>query len=300
MKEDQNITEFKKIASMFKTGNILTDAQLQSVLKNIAVILSNYRSSTATMNDETKTIVLQLLSKINDIHEKNESKFKETVEQKNGEFSDTVDKQIATVQGMIDKANAIPAPENGKDADPADVVPLVMEEMKSAMIDMMPKNLKLDEPEDIVDKLTTLEDEDRLPVSAIEEKSLIDFIKNVIAQTFRGKVIPTVRLQNTNGGGVQSITSKDGSVTIVASGAKGKGVVDLSAPGGTGSGLTKETPSGLVNNSNVTFTVVHQPFFINVNGAIYNVGDGQYTSYNSGTITLANPVGTGGFIKSYY
>lgn len=79
-----------------------------------------------------------------------------------------------------------------------------------------------------------------------------------------------------------------------------KGKYIIPAPGGSGSGLTKETPSGLVNDSNVTFTVTHQPFFINVNGAIYNVGDGAYTSYVAGTITLAYPVGTGGFIKSYY
>lgn len=67
-----------------------------------------------------------------------------------------------------------------------------------------------------------------------------------------------------------------------------------------GSGLTKETPAGAIDNSNVTFTVTNEPFFINVNGAIYEVGDGAYSSYVAGTITLAYPVGTGGFIKSYY
>jgi hypothetical protein len=69
---------------------------------------------------------------------------------------------------------------------------------------------------------------------------------------------------------------------------------------GPSGGLQKETPSGTINDSNVTFTVANEPFFINVNGGIYEVGDGIYLSYSSGTITLAAPVGTGGFIKSYY
>ena len=65
-------------------------------------------------------------------------------------------------------------------------------------------------------------------------------------------------------------------------------------------GLSKETPSGTVNDSNVTFTVTHQPFFINVNGGIYEVGTGLYASYVAGTITLTSPVGSGGFIRSYF
>ncbi len=68
----------------------------------------------------------------------------------------------------------------------------------------------------------------------------------------------------------------------------------------SGSSLSKETPSGTVNDTNLTFTVTHQPFYINVNGLIYEAGDGIYASYSGGTITLSSPVGTGGFIKSYY
>lgn len=78
------------------------------------------------------------------------------------------------------------------------------------------------------------------------------------------------------------------------------GVITVNASGGSGSGLNKETPTGTVDDSNTSFTVSNEPFFINVNGAIYEVGDGLYASYVAGTITLSSPVGTGGFIKSYY
>lgn len=67
-----------------------------------------------------------------------------------------------------------------------------------------------------------------------------------------------------------------------------------------GSTLTVETPVGIVDDSNVTFIVTHEPIYIVVNGAQYNVGTGTYQSYVTGTITLTSPVGIGGFIRSYY
>jgi len=67
-----------------------------------------------------------------------------------------------------------------------------------------------------------------------------------------------------------------------------------------GSTMQSETPTGSVDDSNLTFTVGNEPFFINVNGAIYKVGEGIYDSYAGGTITLLFPVGTGGFIRSFY
>lgn len=68
----------------------------------------------------------------------------------------------------------------------------------------------------------------------------------------------------------------------------------------SGSSLKQETPTGTVDDSNTTFTVAHEPFYINVNGADYFVGTGSYTSYAAGTITLSSAVGLGGFIRSIY
>lgn len=65
-----------------------------------------------------------------------------------------------------------------------------------------------------------------------------------------------------------------------------------------GSGISVETPTGTVDDSNVTFTVSNEPKYIVVNGAQYFAGAGY--SYAGGTITLDNPVGTGGVIRSIY
>lgn len=70
--------------------------------------------------------------------------------------------------------------------------------------------------------------------------------------------------------------------------------------GGTGHILTVEIPAGTVNDSNTTFSVMNTPLFIDVNGGIYTVGQGIFSSYVAGVITLSSPVGTGGFILSFY
>lgn len=74
----------------------------------------------------------------------------------------------------------------------------------------------------------------------------------------------------------------------------------VSTSSGGGSTLTPETPVGNVDDSNVTFTVTHTPLYIVVNGSEYRVGQGMFATYVAGTITLTAPVGSTGFITSWY
>jgi hypothetical protein len=76
------------------------------------------------------------------------------------------------------------------------------------------------------------------------------------------------------------------------------GVVNVTIAGGGGASF--ETPTGTVNDTNLTFTVANTPLYIIVNGLIYFSGTGVFVSYAAGTITLNTPVGTGGFIRSAY
>lgn len=80
--------------------------------------------------------------------------------------------------------------------------------------------------------------------------------------------------------------------------------MEVVQPGGSGGGsgktLTIETPTGTVDDSNVVFTVANTPLFIDVNGGVYVAGQGIFASYALGVITLTAPIGTGGFISSFY
>ena len=82
-------------------------------------------------------------------------------------------------------------------------------------------------------------------------------------------------------------------------------VITLYNPVGTGNWIKSayesdgvETPGGTVNDANVTFTVIEIPLFIVVNGQKLFEGAGY--SRATLTLTLDNPVGTGGFIRSVF
>lgn len=63
------------------------------------------------------------------------------------------------------------------------------------------------------------------------------------------------------------------------------------------SGLTPIPVSGTINDSNVTFTSATEPTVLCINGPIYQKTGGAYTwTWVAGTITLNQPVGTGGSI----
>lgn len=109
------------------------------------------------------------------------------------------------------------------------------------------------------------------------------------------------------GSGGSALEVSDGSTNvlnvteIVFSGAVvtngGGGIADVAI---SGTGLTFETPTGTVDNSNMTFTVSNTPLYIIVNGLAYTAGKGVFASYAGGTITLNTPVGSGGFILSVH
>lgn len=74
--------------------------------------------------------------------------------------------------------------------------------------------------------------------------------------------------------------------------------IDAEDGGGGQTTLNFETPTGDIDDSNVTFEVANTPLYLVVNGAQYfeNV---HYTLAGL-TITLNDPIGTGGFIRSAY
>lgn len=113
-------------------------------------------------------------------------------------------------------------------------------------------------------------------------------------QTYIGGVNPLTKYSDLNfkAGSNMSITYANNNTTRQVD-------ITFTASGG-GAGTNFETPTGAVNDTNTTFTVLNTPVYINVNGLIYTEGNGIYTSYAGGTITLNTPVGSGGFIISAY
>ena len=78
-------------------------------------------------------------------------------------------------------------------------------------------------------------------------------------------------------------------------GATAKTITDLTALTGTTKRLTA---TGLVNDSNKTFTFTEEPTYIIIRGVMYPKATGVYNwTWDTLTATLAVPVGSGGFIE---
>lgn len=95
---------------------------------------------------------------------------------------------------------------------------------------------------------------------------------------------------------LRRLVMRGGGDTVAA----GSGV-SISQSGGvktiSTSSLAVITITGTVNDSNKTFTAASQPTLLNINGAFYQQTGGAYTwTYVAGTITLSQPIGTGGQI----
>jgi len=66
---NENLEQLKKIASIFKSDNIITSAEIEQVLIGITKILSNFKKSTDELNSETRELVDVMMDKISEKHQ---------------------------------------------------------------------------------------------------------------------------------------------------------------------------------------------------------------------------------------
>jgi len=157
----------------------------------------------------------------------------------------------------------------------------------------------------VSDSLKNLSNKDEVKkvVKEIEEK-IDDLRRNVLTRLSSiggGSMNRQIRI-----GGIDYLTrytdinlkaGSNMSITVANDDVKKSVDITFTASGG---GVNIETPTGDIDDSNLTFTVANEPKLLNINGAVYSVGIGLYSSYLAGTITLSSPVGVGGFIINIY
>jgi hypothetical protein len=96
---------------------------------------------------------------------------------------------------------------------------------------------------------------------------------------------------------VEDVDSIDFAGAGVTGGAIGNDVTET-IPGGGSGGVSFETPVGLIDSSNVTYTVSNTPKYVILNGSTYFENDG-YTLAGL-TITMLIVPETGSTLRSAY
>lgn len=133
--EKETIQHLQKLASVFKTDNIITPKEIEQVLVGILAIMNSFKKGNETLNATTKQNVSDLLAKI---IEQNKSMATSTIETFNAK-SDVIvksidkkakifDTKIKQAKKLIDDLNAIEL-QDGVDADPEKIIEEVLARM---------------------------------------------------------------------------------------------------------------------------------------------------------------------------
>lgn len=147
------------------------------------------------------------------------------------------------------------------------------------------------------DGLELLDGDERLDITAIAGvEELQQGIKDAIAKGGGrigwGAHPLTIQQSGTTKAKVARVINFTGAtVTLSAT-----GVITVAITGGSGGGLTIETPTGTVNGTNATFTVSATPQYIVVDGITYFENNG----YTLSGLTITTSVPPTGFIRSFY
>lgn len=223
-----NLQQLTKLAKVINTDKIITQEEIQQVIQVIVGVLANNKKEVISLNEETKILINQLYDRIVKDQVSLEGKIK-------SELSDTQDaitsendaklaKFLQEARMLLNEARAA-MPQDGKDADPADVVPLVIEQIK------LPETFVLQgKGEQIVAEINDLPTEDdELKIDAKHIKNLPKEVQKhsfAVQRNLAWYDESTLLIENPTkikfaGAGVQATVDSEGAVLVTITGSAG-------------------------------------------------------------------------------
>lgn len=196
-------------------------------------------------------------------------------------------KEIDVQEVARHAATLIPTPKDGKDAEPVDVKKIAKQAAKLIVLPEAEHGKNAD-PEEIMNSLIEriASGEVAIPIESVKG------LDKKFTET-HSKISTEVEQYGKNTwkrGGGDTVTA--GTNVTITTDASGKKVINA-----LGAALAVMPVTGTVDDSNKTFSAATQPTLLNINGAFYLKTGGAYTwTYVGTTITLNQPVGTGGSI----
>ena len=150
-----NEEQLKKLAQIFNTERIVSPEEIAGVLEAIVGILANNKKSIDALTEESKATLQQTLQGIADEHNSIVSQVDKVTRETKSSVESEVKSQLEAVQKRVEDLLAEckdMMPEDGKDADEAQIVADVLEKIKLPEY----KEVVLDDGGEIVDKINAL------------------------------------------------------------------------------------------------------------------------------------------------
>jgi len=164
--------EFEKILGLFKTDKIVTQKDIDAVLSGVLQLLTQFKSDTSSINEDTKKQVEKLLSTVLDKYQSQNA----DINQAKSEFNDLktsikskFEKSVEEIQYLISEFKKV-KPEDGVSPDINEIVALVLEQLNSQ-----------EDPEDDTEEMDGCDIIDKINELDYSEENQIDWqrIKNV-------------------------------------------------------------------------------------------------------------------------
>ena len=298
-KLDRNIETLKKVFDFIKNEAVSRE-EVVSFMEDVVASIEKAKTSLsgeiaeilASGSQELQKLVAETKSITSTESATLEARTNQALSTLSSELSKALtalNDKIASVQNGytpvkgIDYFDGLP----GKPADETVIIERVLER-RAAIVDG---------PEEIRNKLELLNGDERLDKTAVKGLDILEEQLKIVAARpiTRGGTPQGIRLYVDGGkkGLAQYINLIAGTgISLSYAIANGRNDITISATGTVA--LTPITMTGTINDTNTSFTASSTPTIVIVNGTAYRHGKGVTISGTS--VTLDNPVGTGGDI----
>lgn len=128
-----NLQELAKIAKFINIDKIITPDDIEQIFLGITKIIADFKVANDTLNKDTKEEANKLFTKVEDIIDVLKQKVEAQLTDTKNSVSNEVRKQLTDTLNEVKKLAEdvkLAVPKDGKDANPEDVVPLVLEKIK--------------------------------------------------------------------------------------------------------------------------------------------------------------------------
>jgi hypothetical protein len=237
--------DIKKLESY----RVITSEELSGFLSDVANILSKYTSSTKEINKETKDTLNLIVKQVNEEHNRIVQEVKDEASSTSQNIAKELKLALDKVNYMCEEVMASKPKdgkdgENGLDADEEKVMQMVLEKLPP------PKELEPETTETIAEKLN----KGNGILNAKVIKGLTDFVTHVLNSSgTKGDSSNPISILLNN----VLIKSGVSKINFVGAAISQAGDTTMITVTGGGSTFYTETPSGLIDGSNVTYTVLH-------------------------------------------
>jgi hypothetical protein len=224
MPNDEMKENISKLLKVFDTSKIISPDEIKEVLTAIMAVLAKNKKEVEDLTAETKELVSKVINEVADSHNKHIELVKgDTVKSRSDiekSVKEQTDRAFKRLQNLISKIRMPEDGKPGKDANPADIVPLVLEQIKQPEV----KEFVLT-PQDIKNKLSELEDDEKDEVFVFLGSRKITNLEATMEIRF-ADALNRIRLTRgvhgiIAGTGITTSVDGNGNVTINSTGSPG-------------------------------------------------------------------------------